>query len=132
MGCGHIRSACLPACLPACRPFAGTPETAPAAAQVLGYQMHKSKKVTMSNWEDRVLSKGQVKYAALDALVTGMLYRCGPPTPPPASQRCTGRLRDQRALPARGRALHPEHLSLGPHSASLLWGVALVPSEFGQ
>jgi len=31
--------------------------------------------VTMSDWEQRALSQQQIVYAALDALVTGQLFR---------------------------------------------------------
>ncbi|PSC71691.1 Werner Syndrome-like exonuclease [Micractinium conductrix] len=43
--------------------------------QVLGFQPPKDRKVTMSNWEARHLSAKQVQYAALDAIITGHVYR---------------------------------------------------------
>lgn len=42
---------------------------------VLGQTLPKSRSVTMSNWESRVLTKSQVKYAALDVLVAGQVFR---------------------------------------------------------
>ncbi|KAL3147260.1 hypothetical protein ABBQ32_002751 [Trebouxia sp. C0010 RCD-2024] len=42
---------------------------------VLGCPNHKSKKVSMSNWEARTLTSQQIKYAALDALLTGQVFR---------------------------------------------------------
>lgn len=43
--------------------------------QVLGFQPPKDRKVTMSNWEARQLSAKQMQYAALDAIITGHIYR---------------------------------------------------------
>lgn len=43
--------------------------------QVLGFQPPKCRKITMSNWEARSLSAKQVQYAALDAIITGHIYR---------------------------------------------------------
>lgn len=37
--------------------------------------MPKSKRVSMSNWEVAALSRAQVKYAALDVLVAGQVFR---------------------------------------------------------
>lgn len=37
--------------------------------------MPKSKRVSMSNWEAAVLSHNQVKYAALDVLLAGQVFR---------------------------------------------------------
>jgi hypothetical protein len=45
------------------------------AEAVLGLPLAKSKSVTMSNWEARSLSRLQLKYAALDVLVAGQVYR---------------------------------------------------------
>lgn len=42
---------------------------------MLGLSLPKNKRVTMSNWAARRLSDAQVRYAALDALVTGHVYR---------------------------------------------------------
>ncbi|WIA33866.1 hypothetical protein OEZ86_006968 [Tetradesmus obliquus] len=42
---------------------------------VLGLALPKSKKVSMSNWELAQLSRAQVKYAALDVLVAGQVFR---------------------------------------------------------
>jgi hypothetical protein len=44
-------------------------------AQVLGIAMPKSKKISMSNWECVSLTRSQVKYAALDVLVAGQVFR---------------------------------------------------------
>ncbi|GAB4819761.1 hypothetical protein N2152v2_006807 [Parachlorella kessleri] len=43
--------------------------------QVLGFELPKSRKVTMSNWEAWALSPQQIQYAALDALTTGHVFR---------------------------------------------------------
>jgi hypothetical protein len=43
--------------------------------RVLGIEPPKDRKVSMSNWERRTLSTQQVLYAALDALLTGHVYR---------------------------------------------------------
>lgn len=43
--------------------------------QVLGMAMPKSRRISMSNWEAAVLSRMQVKYAALDVLVAGQVFR---------------------------------------------------------
>eukprot|EP00878_Enallax_costatus_P026379 GHUV01028310.1.p1 GENE.GHUV01028310.1~~GHUV01028310.1.p1 ORF type:complete len:214 (+),score=26.47 GHUV01028310.1:185-826(+) len=43
--------------------------------RVLGLNLPKSKKVTMSNWEASIISRNQVKYAALDVLVAGQVFR---------------------------------------------------------
>ena len=43
--------------------------------QVLGFVPPKCRKVTMSNWEARQLSARQVQYAALDAVITGHIFR---------------------------------------------------------
>jgi hypothetical protein len=43
--------------------------------QVLGSQPPKCRKVTMSNWEQKRLTAKQVQYAALDAILTGNVYR---------------------------------------------------------
>ena len=43
--------------------------------QVLGFVPPKCRKVTMSNWEARQLLARQVQYAALDAIITGHIYR---------------------------------------------------------
>lgn len=45
------------------------------ARRVLHCDASKSKKITMSNWEARELSWSQVRYAALDAYLTGHLFR---------------------------------------------------------
>lgn len=45
------------------------------AAQVLGINMPKNKKISMSNWECTILSRSQVKYAALDVLMAGQVFR---------------------------------------------------------
>lgn len=42
---------------------------------ILGLDLPKPKHVTMSDWEQRALSRQQIVYAALDALVTGQLFR---------------------------------------------------------
>ncbi|GBF96402.1 ribonuclease H [Raphidocelis subcapitata] len=42
---------------------------------VLGTPLPKSRKVTMSNWECRVLTRAQIKYAALDVLIAGQVFR---------------------------------------------------------
>ncbi len=42
---------------------------------VLGTPLPKSKRVTMSNWENKVLTRPQVKYAALDVLIAGQVFR---------------------------------------------------------
>jgi hypothetical protein len=39
--------------------------------------MPKSKTVSMSNWEQHALSPNQIKYAALDVFVAGVVFRCG-------------------------------------------------------
>ncbi|EIE19787.1 ribonuclease H-like protein [Coccomyxa subellipsoidea C-169] len=44
-------------------------------ARVLGFELPKSRRVSMSNWEARRLTQGQVVYAALDALITGQIFR---------------------------------------------------------
>lgn len=44
------------------------------AREVLGLNMEKPKRVTMSNWEVRSLSEAQVQYACIDAYVS---YRLG-------------------------------------------------------
>jgi hypothetical protein len=44
-------------------------------AQVLGIAMPKSKKISMSNWERVSLTRGQIKYAALDVLMPGQVFR---------------------------------------------------------
>lgn len=46
-----------------------------AVSQVLGMAMPKSKKISMSNWECVSLTRSQVKYAALDVLVAGQVFR---------------------------------------------------------
>jgi hypothetical protein len=43
--------------------------------QVLGITMPKNKRISMSNWEVAVLSRSQVKYAALDVLMAGQVFR---------------------------------------------------------
>jgi hypothetical protein len=43
--------------------------------QVLGIAMPKNKKISMSNWECSMLSRAQVKYAALDVLMAGQVFR---------------------------------------------------------
>lgn len=43
--------------------------------RVLGFALPKCRKVTMSNWEARQLSARQVQYGALDAVVTGHIFR---------------------------------------------------------
>ncbi|KAI3430822.1 hypothetical protein D9Q98_009233 [Chlorella vulgaris] len=43
--------------------------------QVLGSRPPKCRKVTMSNWEQKRLTAKQVQYAALDAILTGNVYR---------------------------------------------------------
>lgn len=43
--------------------------------RVLGFTLPKSRKVSMSNWEARRLTQGQIVYAALDALITGQIFR---------------------------------------------------------
>lgn len=45
------------------------------ASQVLGCPFAKPRSVTMSNWEAPRLTPAQVRYAALDALVTGQIFR---------------------------------------------------------
>jgi len=45
------------------------------AKRVLGIEPPKDRKMSMSNWERRTLSTQQVLYAALDALLTGHVYR---------------------------------------------------------
>jgi 3'-5' exonuclease len=45
------------------------------AGAVLRTPLHKHRSVTMSNWEAARLSRGQVKYAALDVLITGAVLR---------------------------------------------------------
>lgn len=42
---------------------------------VLGVSLPKVRAVTMSNWEARTLTRNQIKYAALDVLVAGQVYR---------------------------------------------------------
>ncbi|CAL5224331.1 g7002 [Coccomyxa viridis] len=42
---------------------------------ILGLDLPKPKHVTMSDWEQKALSQQQIVYAALDALVTGQLFR---------------------------------------------------------
>ncbi len=42
---------------------------------VLGVALPKSRSVTMSNWEARTLTLSQVKYAALDVLIAGQVFR---------------------------------------------------------
>ena len=42
---------------------------------VLGASLPKSKFVSRSDWQRHVLSTGQIRYAALDAFVTGEIYR---------------------------------------------------------
>ncbi|KIZ03748.1 hypothetical protein MNEG_4210 [Monoraphidium neglectum] len=42
---------------------------------VLGSPLPKSKRVSMSNWESRTLTRQQVKYAALDVLIAGQVFR---------------------------------------------------------
>lgn len=42
---------------------------------VLGASLPKSKFVSRSDWQRHVLSSGQVRYAALDAFVTGEIFR---------------------------------------------------------
>lgn len=37
--------------------------------------MPKNKRISMSNWESSVLSRAQVKYAALDVLMAGQVFR---------------------------------------------------------
>ena len=44
------------------------------ALNVLGIEMNKPKKVQLSNWETLPLSRGQIRYAALDAWVGIKLY----------------------------------------------------------
>lgn len=46
-----------------------------AVAQVLGIAMPKNKKISMSNWETAILSRSQIKYAALDVLMAGQVFR---------------------------------------------------------
>jgi len=43
--------------------------------QVLGLAMPKNKKISTSNWEHVSLSRSQLKYAALDVLMAGQVYR---------------------------------------------------------
>ncbi|BDA46837.1 probable exonuclease 3'-5' domain-containing protein 2 [Coccomyxa sp. Obi] len=43
--------------------------------RVLGFTLPKPRKVSMSNWEARRLTQGQIIYAALDALITGQIFR---------------------------------------------------------
>lgn len=45
------------------------------AGRLLGCPFHKARSVTMSNWEARTLAPAQLRYAALDAFVTGQLFR---------------------------------------------------------
>lgn len=40
---------------------------------VLGIEASKSKNVTMSNWEAKLLSRAQLKYASLDVLVAAQV-----------------------------------------------------------
>jgi hypothetical protein len=42
---------------------------------VLGVSLPKSKRVSMSNWETRALSRIQVQYAALDVFLAGQVFR---------------------------------------------------------
>jgi hypothetical protein len=37
--------------------------------------MPKNKKISMSNWETAILSRSQIKYAALDVLMAGQVFR---------------------------------------------------------
>lgn len=43
--------------------------------QVLGLAMPKNKKISTSNWEHVILSRSQLKYAALDVLMAGQVFR---------------------------------------------------------
>ncbi len=43
--------------------------------RVLGFTLPKPRKVSMSNWEARRLTQDQIVYAALDALITGQIFR---------------------------------------------------------
>ena len=45
------------------------------AGRLLGCPFRKARSVTMSNWEARTLAPAQLRYAALDAFVTGQLFR---------------------------------------------------------
>ncbi|KAJ0960788.1 hypothetical protein J5N97_014119 [Dioscorea zingiberensis] len=45
------------------------------AREILGVEMDKPRRVTMSNWEARVLSYSQIQYACIDAYVSFMLGR---------------------------------------------------------
>lgn len=44
------------------------------AKQVLGYDMNKSKTVTMSNWSKSHLDRRQVEYACIDAWVSHAIF----------------------------------------------------------
>ena len=45
----------------------------PSAAQVMGIEMPKSRKVSCSNWAARSLNMQQIKYACLDVFVAGQV-----------------------------------------------------------
>ena len=46
------------------------------AQLVLGCEFKKDKRVSRSDWQRKSLQPGQIRYAALDALVTGHIFRC--------------------------------------------------------
>ncbi|KAF5207422.1 hypothetical protein FRX31_002990 [Thalictrum thalictroides] len=47
-----------------------SPSLKDLASVILGLNVEKSKKITMSNWEARVLSQDQIRYACLDAYIS--------------------------------------------------------------
>lgn len=51
------------------------PGLANLSKQVLGLDLQKSKALSMSDWQRRVLSSVQIRYAACDVLIAGAIYR---------------------------------------------------------